>query len=148
MAPAQRISAYPVRVLVVGSARAWRGTIASLLTDQGFDVKEADTADSARAQLTEQWPEVLVLDLQAAESEEHSSDQARQVLRALAERPNRPGMVVFADDPSSPLAQAASELGAVAVLDRHDLQNLPIGESLGWHICRAWHWRRRQPAES
>lgn len=145
LAPLQRIAAHPVRVLVVAAEDVWRRATASSLADQGFDVREAGNADSAGVQLAQQWPEVLVLDLPTPDMESHPEDTGIQTLRALAERPHRPGMVAFAVDPNSSTAQAARELGAVAVMHRRaELAKLPVGASLGWKVCSAWHWHRRQ----
>lgn len=147
LAPLQRIASYPVRVLVVAGEDTWRGAVVKFLAAEGFDVKEADTTDRALAHLAQKWPEVLVLDLQTPKSEGHPNDGGMMVLQALAGRPDRPGVVAFAADPSSSTADAARELGAIAVLDRRaDLSKLPVAESLGWKICSAWHWHRRQPA--
>src|SRR5205085_1614737 len=103
-------------------------------------MKEADNADNALAQVAAQWPEVLVLDLPAPRLQGYSNDVDIRMLRALAERPDRPGMVAFAVDPDAPTAQAARELGAVAVLDRHATIRCSRSPA---HLRRRW---RRQDA--
>jgi CheY-like chemotaxis protein len=148
LAPLRRIAAYPVRVLVVAADDNWRGMIAALLADEGFEVQEADNVDSALAELAQPWPEVLVLDLSTPHAGGRNNDAGARLLQALAERPDRPGMVAFTIDPDSASAHTAREFGAVAVLDRRaehaELVKLPVGESLGWKVCSAWHWRQRQ----
>jgi DNA-binding NarL/FixJ family response regulator len=123
----------------------WRRAGAKFLKEEGFEVREASNAHSGLRQIGEHRPEVIVLDLEMPSPEGERNGAGLTFLRALAGREARPGVVAFAADPTSATARTAQELGAVAVLDRAaDLAKLPVGESLGWKICTAWHWQRRR----
>jgi CheY-like chemotaxis protein len=134
----------PVRVLVVDDDNSRRAYLVQFLSEQGFDVKEADGIDTALVQVDQGWPEVMVLDMQMPNPHGDSTEAGLAVMRALVDRRERPGVVVFTADLASPSTEAARELEAVAVIDKAvNLDKLPRVESLGWQICAAWQWRRR-----
>jgi DNA-binding NtrC family response regulator len=136
MAPLLRITANPVRVLVIAPENKRRAELATLLYDTGFDVEQANDTDTALAQLKKSWAEIVVFDLRSAIAQ--TDDVGVTVMREIATLQPRPGLIVFTADGSSQHERAALELGAVAVpRDGEDLEKLPD------QVCEAWYRRQR-----
>ena len=76
-----------------------------------------------------------MLDLQTPKSAGHPNDGGMMVLQALAGRPDRPGVVAFAADPSSSTADAAQ-----------DSARSPCWTNA--RTCRSYPWRKVSAGQS
>jgi DNA-binding NarL/FixJ family response regulator len=112
----------PLRVLLVEDSRVLTERLAELirLSDDVRFVGAVDTEDGARAAVARQAIDIMILDLHLRQGNGFG------VLRALAQAPARPLVVVLTNYNLPEYKQAALELGCTHFLDKlRDYDRLP-----------------------